>query len=315
MDRLQAPVISVGNLTVGGTGKTPLVEWICKALAAEGRKVCVLTRGYKRERENERVLVSDGATLQAEVLQAGDEAFLLAQHLLGRAAVVSDSNRLRAGIWAMRELGCDAFVLDDGFQHLQLFRDLNLLVIDSTDPWGSNQLLPYGRLREPVSGLKRADCVVITRVNDPDTVTGLVSEVQNKSSKPVFTTRMVQVGLKTISGERVHQGDLPQPIAAFCGIGNPESFFSQLVQSKLSVSFRKAFPDHHLYSQKDVDALIEAASQKGARALFTTEKDAVKLGRFKFELPCYCQEIAIEIDQESQFMDLLRATLKESRNM
>jgi len=151
-----APVISVGNLTTGGTGKTPLVEYIAGELATAGRRVCVLTRGYRRESSG-RVLVSDGLSLLADVNQAGDEAFLLAEKLKGRAAVVCDADRVAAARWSIENLNSDAFVLDDGFQHQRIARNLNILTIDATNPWGNGWLLPAGILREPRQALSRAN--------------------------------------------------------------------------------------------------------------------------------------------------------------
>ena len=145
--RLPVPVISIGNITVGGTGKTPLVEWVSRTIASEGRKVCILTRGYGRRNARNRILVSDGTDVLADVEQSGDEPLWLAQTLKGVAAVICDADRAAAGRWAIRNLGVDVFVLDDGFQHLQLERDLNILAIDATDPWGGGRMLPHGWLR------------------------------------------------------------------------------------------------------------------------------------------------------------------------
>src|SRR5688500_192500 len=150
--KLAAPVISIGNLTTGGTGKTPLVEWVCRVLARDKRKVCILTRGYGRANPGVRVVVSDAFTVLATATEAGDEPFLLAQNLKGLAAVISDADRAAAGKWALENLGAEVLVLDDGFQHLGLARDLNILTIDATNPWGGGRLLPYGSLREPRSG-------------------------------------------------------------------------------------------------------------------------------------------------------------------
>src|ERR671920_1180406 len=162
-ERVGAPVVSVGNLTAGGTGKTPLVEWAARALWREGLRACVLTRGYGRAEEWRRVLASDGARVLAEAAECGDEPRLLAERLLGSASVVCDRDRVAAARWAREELGARVFVLDDGFQHLRIARDLDVVTLDATDPWGGGAMLPLGRLREPASGLARADCVVITR--------------------------------------------------------------------------------------------------------------------------------------------------------
>lgn len=161
--KLDRPVISIGNITTGGTGKTPLVEWVARTVAAQGKKVCILTRGYGRKDPHLQVIVSDGYGVLASPTEAGDEPYLLASRLVGSAAVISSADRIAAGHEAINDFGTDCFVLDDGFQHLRLARDLNIVTIDATNPWGGGKLLPYGRLRETPESLSRADCVVITR--------------------------------------------------------------------------------------------------------------------------------------------------------
>ena len=143
-----APVISVGNLTTGGTGKTPLVEWIARALAQRQKRVCILTRGYGRQHPGSRVLVSNGSEIFSDAREAGDEPLLLAEKLKGEAAVICDADRVAAARWATENLGTELFILDDGFQHLRMARDYNIVAIDATNPWGNRRLLPAGNLRE-----------------------------------------------------------------------------------------------------------------------------------------------------------------------
>ena len=180
-ERVGAPVISVGNLTAGGTGKTPMVEWVARTLAGEGLRACVLTRGYGRADEGRRVVASDGARVLAEVWECGDEPRLLAERLVGAASVVCDRDRVAAARWARAELGAEVFVLDDGFQHLRIARDLDIVTVDATAPWGGGHMLPRGRLREPASGLARAGCVVITRAELADDLAALRAEVARAS--------------------------------------------------------------------------------------------------------------------------------------
>jgi tetraacyldisaccharide 4'-kinase len=303
--RLPKPVISVGNITAGGTGKTPLVEWICKAVAHDSRKVCVLSRGYRRERPNHRILVSDGETILAEERAAGDEPFLLAKNLLGVAAVVCDANRFAAGSWAIKNLGTDLFVLDDGFQHLQLQRDLDILVIDGTDPWGGGALLPTGRLREPVSAAARADCILITRIDQVSDIDALTNHIDRLTShRPIFTSTMQASRCLSLKAD-ANELNSKTPIAAFCGVGNPRAFFRQLRDTGYKVIHTQEFPDHHNYAQSDVQKLAEAASSRGASALVTTAKDAVKLSAVYIPMPCYVIEIEIQIDKENLFRKLL----------
>jgi tetraacyldisaccharide 4'-kinase len=162
---LGVPAVSIGNITVGGTGKTPLVAYVARILAENGEKVCILTRGYKRENPRERVLVSDGENIFADAEKAGDEPFELAGKLAGVSAVIADANRAEAGNWARENLKTTAFVLDDAFQHRRVKRDLDIVCVDATNPFGNFKVLPAGILREPLRNLKRAGAVVITRAN------------------------------------------------------------------------------------------------------------------------------------------------------
>lgn len=307
--KLPAPVISVGNLTTGGTGKTPLVEWVCRMLARKQRKVCILTRGYGRPNSGSRVVVSDGSSVLTNAVEAGDEPFLLAQNLSGLAAVISDSNRLAAGKWAIDNLGAEVFVLDDGFQHLALARDLNILAIDATNPWGGGKLLPAGRLREPRSGLSRADCVVVTRADQSDEMDSLEAEIQRfNGSCPVVRSKMTIKGISAMNSEGPDKlVSPPQPAAAFCAVGNPESFFELLRHAGIDPVFTRTFRDHHHYTQADVDSLIQESRQAGAQSIITTAKDAVKLQQSKFGFPGYVLNIEISIAEEDRLIQMVDA--------
>jgi tetraacyldisaccharide 4'-kinase len=310
VSKLSAPVISIGNLTTGGTGKTPLVEWVCIAVASEtGKRACVLTRGYGRANPESQVVVSDGNKLLASEREAGDEPYLLARNLIGIAAVVANPDRAAAGEWAIKNLGSEVFVLDDGFQHLRLSRDLDIVTIDATDPWGGGSLLPYGRLREPRAGLARADCIVVTRTEQVEDMVSLSESVQRLAGAiPVFTSRMMTSGIRRLNGESVNnEGLLAQPVAAFCGVGNPESFFNQLRREGYSPVFTRAFADHHDYNQADLNRLIKEAKDHGATGLITTAKDALKLASLEIELPCYVLEIKISIADDARLVKMIQA--------
>ena len=297
--KLDRPVISVGNITTGGTGKTPLVEWVARTIAGAGKKVCILTRGYGRENPDRQVVVSDGTNVLANPSEAGDEPFLLATNLAGIAAVISNADRIEAAKGAIKHLGTDCFVLDDGFQHLRLERDLNIVTIDATNPWGGGHLLPYGRLREPLSGLSRADCIVITRADQANNLDALRDEIRGLTENaPIFQSTMRIKNLPET---------IPTPVAAFCGVGNPQSFFN-LIPHELVL--QKTFPDHHRYSQTDVDSLIEAATSAGAESLITTAKDAVKLKSLLFSLPCFVLEIEPRIENEAELARLVLTAAK-----
>lgn len=300
--KLDRPVISVGNMTAGGTGKTPLVEWVAKIIAGAGKNVCILTRGYGRENPQRQVVVSDGKTILATPTEAGDEPYLLATKLLGTAAVICNADRISAGRYAIENLDADCFVLDDGFQHLRLARDLNIVTIDATNPWGGGQLLPYGRLREPLAGLIRADCIVITRSDQAENLETLQAEIRaliRGLPISVFESTMKPVRSLLPTG----------PIAAFCAVGNPTAFFRQLRESDYEVVLEKSFADHHAYTQNDADELVRAATRAGAASLITTAKDAVKLRSLHFSLPWHVFEIEISIEDEGALTQLIRTAV------
>lgn len=304
--RLNASVISVGNLTAGGTGKTPLVEWISRNLASKGKRVCVLTRGYGRTNPDVRTVVSDGTRVLTDPTEAGDEPFLLAQSLKGLAAVVCDSDRIGAGLWAIRNFGTDVLVLDDGFQHLRIARELNIVTIDATNPWDGGRLLPQGRLRESPRGLARADCIVVTRTEQVGDLTALRKELHRLASAPVFISRMVTRSMRSVTGESQQTSPVPSgPLAAFCAIGNPGSFFEHLRREDHTPILARTFPDHHVYDQSEIDSLILEARRIGARGLITTAKDAVKLQGLDLTLPCYVLEIEIVIEDAEELAAML----------
>jgi tetraacyldisaccharide 4'-kinase len=303
--KIERPVISVGNITTGGTGKTPLVEWVARTVAAQGKRVCILTRGYGRKDPHVQVIVSDGYSVLAGPNEAGDEPYLLATRLAGLAAVISSADRIAAGQEAIKDFGTDCFVLDDGFQHLRLARDLNIVTIDATNPWGGGKLLPYGRLREIPDSLSRADCVVISRCDQVRDLDDLCSAIRRLTGgHPIFPSRM-----RTARVSPLKNGSdtltPPVRVAAFCAVGNPHSFFEQVRRSGYELGLQKFFPDHHVYSQDEIDSLARAAQDVGASALITTAKDAVKLRMLSFSLPCYVLDIEIEIENQEELTRLL----------
>src|SRR5438876_201582 len=203
--------------------------------------------------------------------RAGDEAYLLAEELKGCAAVISDADRVAAAHWAVENLRTDIFVLDDGFQHLRIARNLDIVTIDATNPWGNRKLLPAGILREPLSALTRADCIVVTRADAAQQLDELENElVRLNNGIPVFRSRMKLARLRHASGEESSLGTdeiTRSSVAAFCGIGNPESFFALLNRDGYQLCYARALRDHHRYVQSDLDRIEREAVAKGAQAL------------------------------------------------
>jgi tetraacyldisaccharide 4'-kinase len=302
---LGARTISVGNITTGGTGKTPVVAMVAELLAEAGEKPCILTRGYGRRDAGKRVLVSDGITVLSDAATGGDEPVELAQMLLGRAAVVADADRVAAAEWVLAHLGVTAFVLDDGFQHRRAARDIDIVCIDATDPFGGGELLPAGRLREPLEGLKRADAIIITRADLAET-----AETENRIREVASDVKIFKAANSIAGFTRIDGSVFPMPTNAFafCGLGNPGQFEQQLENRGLVLKGVRTFPDHHRYRQIDIDEIERAAKDAGAESLITTGKDAVKLDGLQFSMPCCIARIKIELDDREDFRRLVTAS-------
>lgn len=302
--------ISVGNLTTGGTGKTPLAALIAEILFERGENVCILTRGYGRDDPRKRVLVSDGKDILVNARIGGDEPVELAHKLKGRVVIVADADRVSAGLWAKKTFGITAFILDDGFQHRRVRRDLDIVCIDATDPWGNGRILPAGTLRESFNGLKRADAIVITRADQSDKVNDIRQRLlMRNGSVTVFeaSSRIRSlVAIETFPAKtQSSHSENPADVFAFAGIGNPDSFITALKSSGIVVTGSCLFPDHHLYSRSDIERIESLAKQSGAEALVTTAKDAVKLEDQKFSIPCYVAVAETMINDLPSFRDLV----------
>jgi tetraacyldisaccharide 4'-kinase len=296
---LGAKTISIGNITTGGTGKTPLVAHVAGILADAGEKVCILTRGYGRENPRQRVLVSDGRNVLADARTGGDEPVELATKLIEKAVViVADADRVSAAAWAREKFDITAFVLDDGFQHRRAKRDLDIVCVDATDAFGNGKVLPAGKLREPVENLKRADAIVVTRCDMVDDLSDLKSRISelNPTSATFLAKSLVT---------NIDLPDVQLPAFAFCGLGNPESFFELLRRNGICLKGTETFPDHHYYTQAEIFELEGKARRCGADVFLTTGKDAVKLDELKFELPCHHVDIQTRIDDEASFRELV----------
>lgn len=306
---LGAKTVSIGNLTVGGTGKTPLVAFTAETLYSAGETVCVLTRGYGRKNPKKRVVVSDGEKILADANEAGDEPLELAEKLLGKAVIIADANRASAGLWAREKFGITAFVLDDAFQHLRVKRDLDIVCIDATDPFGNGKVLPSGILREPLDNLKRADAVVITRANLIEEIENLKLQITNYTDAPIFISHNKFSNFKEINSsdkkrQTQHSALSTQHSLAFCALGNPGNFFEQLRREGFNLAATETFPDHHFYNAKDIAKLEKKAWESGAEILITTAKDAVKLGGFEIKFPVFSAENEIIFENRQDFVNL-----------
>jgi len=292
--RLNAAVVSVGNLTVGGTGKTPMVIWLAERFLSQGKRVGILSRGYKG---------ADGTSDEIELMRA---------RLGNRVAFgvgadrFANGRRLEAG-------GMDVFLLDDGFQHLQLARDVNILLMDASRPLTAEALLPAGRLREPWSEMRRADLLVFTRT---ETSQGSAVAVAKPREIPVFSAATTLLGWRRMgNGADARLVDSAEvgagPFFAFCGIGNPAAFFADLKSWGMTVAGSRAFADHHKYSVEDERGILNEARAVGAVALMTTEKDAQNFAGPAFAgMPVYVAVIDLKISDEGGFWGAITRRLE-----
>lgn len=313
--RLSQPVVSVGNLTVGGTGKTPLVACVANILRRRGWKPSILTRGYGRTSDADMILVAPETSRRPTAQEVGDEPALLAR-MLPDVPLVICADRFRGGQAAEERFQVDAHILDDGFQHLALARDVDLLTLDATQTLSDWNLLPAGRQREPLSALRRAQVVVLTRTDsaDPKALEDIVMRIQPAAKVFRGRTKLLR-WTNALSGEAVSTEDLrAAKVAAFCGIGNPQAFFADLRRWGFSPVAEDAFPDHHVYTGEDMQKLAVAARKNGAMALLTTEKDAVKISReWAPGLPILACEIEVAISAAEDFETALLSYLEKAR--
>lgn len=309
--RLPRPVVSVGNITTGGTGKTPVVQWLCERLRAAGQRPAVLMRGYK-----------------AQPGERGDEQAML-EDLLDRDGVTpvvvrAHPSRHAAGQAVLQDHpDVSVFVMDDGFQHRRLARDFDLVLIDACEPFGYGRVIPRGLLREPLSGLRRADAFLITRADQVDAgvIDAILSRVRAiHPAAPVYRCSHVHVGLRSADGVVHPMEELAgRRYFAFAGIGNPAGLEAQLQHLPGELVGREWFPDHWGYAPRDIDRVRAAAEAAGAGLIVTTEKDWVKVADViaaARDVPVWRLELAIrfEADAESKLFEQIRARIDARRS-
>ncbi|MBW1721884.1 MAG: tetraacyldisaccharide 4'-kinase [Deltaproteobacteria bacterium] len=309
-------VASVGNLTTGGTGKTPAVLMLARWAAARGHRVAVLSRGYGGRYQNGVLVVSDpGKGLLADPRESGDEPFLLASRLKGIPVIVS-KDRFRAGMLAHEKFGTDFFLLDDGFQHLNLHRDLDMVLLDAEHPFGNGHLLPRGPLREPVGHLERADAFILTRSDRVKDLSPIENFFNSRFPRiPLFKGRHVPeaihfpregrtCGLDFLKGKR---------IAAFAGIARPETFLDTLSGlGAIPVSF-SVFADHHPFNPGEIRHLLRLKKESGAQYLVTTEKDWVRIKDIVSGIPDLAfLRIAFDLSPTQDFFHMMEEAVEKS---
>ena len=303
--RLPQLVVSVGNLTVGGTGKTPMVLWLAGRLLSEGKRVGILSRGYK----------GLGIRNNARPAEMSDEVRLLGERLGGKVPIGVGANRL-AEARRLEKEGIEWFLLDDGFQHLKLARDVDIVLVDATNPFGGG-LLPAGLLREPLSALKRSDILVITR---SEAALDIEEQLRRYTPAPVFYGQTKLESILPVPSSPASASSLSTPgnakFFAFCGIGNPAGFQRDLSESwGFHLVGVKYFRDHHRYSLGDLRAIESDARSSGADALVCTEKDIYNLPAQKFDsLPVYYCRISLRLNDPDKFWQTILATVERRRS-
>lgn len=305
-------VISIGNLTVGGTGKTPVVEKFARALQKGGRRVAILSRGYKskklpllkriafnltnREPYKPRI-VSDGRAILLDSRMAGDEPYMLAVNLKD-VIVLVDKNRVASGLYAIDKLGCDTLLLDDGMQFLALKHRLEIVLVDRQAPFGNEYLLPRGTLREPHQNLRRASYIFITK-STPDGNAELIERIRkyNRTAEIIECAHLPQYLEHVQTGERLPLAWLRgKYVGAFSAIAAPQSFEDALRKLGANLELSRHFADHHRFTDKEIEGFMKRCVSRDVDAIITTEKDSVRLPRLeKWELPMYFLRVEIEI--------------------
>ena len=294
-------VVSVGNLTAGGTGKTPVVELLARTLSSHGRKVAILSRGYRSKPRplKEKIrhflegteyrfppkVVSDGRQVLLDSQQAGDEPFMLARNLLGDngtqgTAVVVDKDRVNGGSYAIRHFNADTLLLDDGFQYMPLRPKINIVLVDSTNPFHNHEMLPIGLLREPICNLTRADYIFLTKSDGRSSLRRLRAFLHEHNSRaPIIECNHVPCLLRGLFDDSSEELSClkGKKAATICGIAVPESFENYIRQLGAKIVYKERFVDHHRYRASEIEAFCRKGAEAGADIFVTTEKDAVRI--------------------------------------
>ncbi len=316
-------VISVGNVTAGGTGKTPVVEFLARTLASRGRRCAILTRGYKSADLTEKQqwlnskgqpvdklpkIASDGTTRYLSPLYAGDEPYMLARNL-DKVAVLVDKDRVKSGLFAINQLSCDTLILDDGMQYLKLRHEIDIVLVDCGAPFGTGSLLPRGTLREPRSSLKRASYIILTKTagKSEEEIAGLIQTIRRYNElADIMVTDHAPVHLENIfTGDIMPLSALNgKYVACLSGIARPESFENLVEQLGARVEIRRRYPDHYWFEQEELESFVSRCADRAMDYIITTEKDAVRfLKPDEMDVPIYFLRIEIQIKQGQEYWD------------
>jgi tetraacyldisaccharide 4'-kinase len=306
------PVISVGNITMGGTGKTPCVLLLAQILNQRGRRPGILTRGYGRNSPHKHLALEPGAVLNPE--HSGDEPQIFVRS--GLAPVGIGADRFQTGTLLVRDFGADVLLLDDGFQHQRLARSVDVVLIDALDPFGGGQVFPLGRLREALAGLARADLILISRSEFSDLNAAIERQVRRWNVRaPIFRAGVKpQAWVEHRTGRQYSPAERPfERAGVFCGLGNPEAFRRTLERMGVEPAAWVDFEDHHRYRARELRHIAHEMRAQGATALVTTEKDVMNLCEGSDDLlaplPLYWLKVGMTIDREAEFIEEIERRL------
>jgi len=299
--KLDVPVISVGNLTMGGTGKTPVVGLLARLLLEKGFKPAIISRGYGGAANNKVNVVSNGREILMDAKSAGDEPCILAASL-PEVPVLTGIVRVLPCRHAIEEFHCNVLILDDGFQHMSVQRDLDLVLFSGATLAGNSRVFPGGDLREPITALKRCHAFVITGMTDriKERAQKFAELLQKRfPNKPVFFTSYQAVGATSLTDKNLQEvADLPSPLYGFCGIAQPELFKESLKTQNISLTGFTPLKDHQPFTPSLIKKISLQAEKSGAQGMITTEKDLVKLQQNSFALPCFALKMQVQAGQE-----------------
>ena len=322
--KLSCKVISVGNITVGGTGKTPMTIYLAKMLVGYGYKVAVVSRGYKGRYEKRGGVVSNSKKILLEPQDSGDEPFMMAAKL-DNVPVLVGQNRYETGLIAIKNFDVDIILLDDGFQHIKLFRDIDILLLDHRRPFGNFHLIPRGVLREPVKSVKRADTFILTRTSSENTKTLDLLKSISKSCT-VFETynssyffnagkesKADCITLLRSKASNDYDWLAGKKVVAFSGIAGNERFKKTIEEFKCEILDFFGFEDHYYYSDDDINIISQSAKNLNAELVMTTEKDFARMGdKFNFSVDLIVVGVAVNFRDENPFKSLVMNKLKET---
>ena len=303
--KLPCPVISVGNITAGGTGKTPCVVMLAQMLQSHGFKPAILSRGYGGKNTKSVNIVSDGKNILLDSKTAGDEPFLMAQSLRSIPIIVGPQ-RIKTGSAAINRFGANVLICDDAMQHRQIFRDISLVLLDSQDPLGNGHVLPRGKLREPIAGLERASAFLLTRTDETSKADNINNKLKQVGNIPIFTSihKIKDVIKGDYSDKWPISGLKGKKVCAFCGIAKPDSFKKSLLAAQAHILSLDTFPDHHNYNRAELEIIKNKFYDYKADLIITTQKDGMRLQNFAdFLSLIYMMRIEMKITPSRELFD------------